>query len=704
MQDPIHSRQQVWSTMTTTLKPFGTAGRAAPASQGAEAILAAVVFGAQNFMNQSDWTGVLDVWLARLGAATGSGKVRVFKNDVIAAGEATRASMYAEWRAPGAAGSPKEALQHVPFRASGCSRWEDLLSRAEPVVGNTEELPECERAILRNEGVRSVAMVPVFAGTRWWGFIGFADCNRERTWTEAELNALAAAAGIYGAALARREMEQRIAAAIVHERLAAEIGQVLTTGARNIDDILQRCSVHIGRHLGADLVRVWTTDLDGGVLRSRSGTYPIDGALLPSEVAIGEYGVGRIAASKQPEVWRGTVPELWPGSLQLIGDARLTSGAGHPLMSGGSVVGVVVMLQRAELTSGAVEGLFSVTDELAVAIERSRAMSALHLTEDRYRRLVEATVEGICIHDGKRIHDANPSLAAMVGYEVSEIIGQNPFGFIHPDHHPEVIRNITNNYTRPYEAKLVRRDGTVVPVEIKGRDFFHDGMKLRVTSLQDLTERKEAERTAQKLREESNAREVAERNRRHAEFLVEASRILASSFDTSTTLTQLAHLAVRFLADFCVVTLFRGDVSEQVALVAADPSKAELLAQAVESWNRQWQEDHPFSARQRQGEPFIVSSLSADDLDEMAPDAEHRKVVEALGTKSIMSVPISSGGELIGAMMFASAGTHAHYGAEELSIAQELARRAAVALQSAQSYHDAMAATLARDEMLAVVA
>ncbi|MEX2285099.1 MAG: GAF domain-containing protein [Gemmatimonadota bacterium] len=692
--------------MSTMLHQFESASDtpAAEPGHGAEAILAGVVFGAQKFMNQSDWTGVLEPWLERLGQATHSDQVRIFENDQSGPGEPTKSSMRAQWIAPGGNfGSPMEVLQHVSFREVGCGRWEDMLSRNEAVVGSLDEFPESERPILQQEGIVSVAIVPVFAAGRWWGFIGFADCHAKRKWQQAELNALSAAAGIYGAALARQEMERRIAAAMVQEQLAAEIGELLTASARNLDEVLQLCSSRIAHHLDAQLVRVWTLDRDGKLLKSCSG-FSAGVELTPSQMRLGECAVGRIALSKQPEVWSGTLTELWPGSVEITRAAGLSAGLGHPLLTDGKIVGVVVLLQRGGPTTAALEGLSSVTDELVLAIERSRAMSALHLTEDRYQRLVEATVEGICIHDGRRLLDCNPSLARMVGLEVADVIGRSPLEFIHSDSIPDVLQRLATNHTQAYEANMVRVDGSVFPAELKGRDFIHEGVKLRVTSIRDITERKEAERTAQRLLAEQTARELAERSRTNAQFLVDASRILASSFDTTTTLNQLAHLSIRSLAECCVVTLFRGECAEQVAAIHVHPSRQELLAAAVEHWKDRWNGNHPFTIQQKKGEPFIVANLSESDLDEMVPDAEPRRVFGELGMRSLMSVPIVSGGQLIGSMMFARGASCTPYGADELSIAQELANRAAVALESAQSYHQAHAATQARDEMLAVVA
>ncbi|HEX6066408.1 MAG TPA: ATP-binding protein, partial [Longimicrobiales bacterium] len=574
-------------------------------------------------------------------------------------------SLYAEWIAPGVTGSPRELLQHVSFRGAGCGRWVDILARGEVVAGNTEELPESERPILEKEHDIAVAIVPVFTGLHWWGFIGFADCARKRDWSAGEIYALTAAAGILGAAVARSEMERRIANALVQERLAADIGEALTATEKSIDDILDICCARIVHHLDVDLVRVFTIDRARTKLHSASGCTRTAMALAPATVGIGEDAVGEVARLGRPAVWRNELPELWPDSRAVLTTGELTAGTAHPLVFHGKLVGVVVMLTRNAPTQEMLEGLYSITDELALAIERSQTQSALHLTEDRYRRLVEGTIEGICIHDGERIHDVNPSLAKLVGLDVASVIGRSPLEFIHPDNRADSINRIRINDTSAYETRMIRADGTEFPVELMGRNFIHDGVQMRVTSIRDLTERKAAQRTESRLVEERNAREVAERNHAQAAFLADASRVLASSFDTTTTLAQLAHLAVPLLADSCVVTLFHDDGQEVVATVHADV-------------------DHPL--------PFdadVTRWTTAKDI--------------ATATRS-MSAAIASGGELIGSIRFAVGEARPPYDVGHLGIAEELGRRAAVALQSARSYRDAQAATIARDEMLAVVA
>ena len=685
--------------MTTTLPAAGFFTGASKA----EAILAAVVFGAQKFINSSDWSADLEQWLERLGMATGVAVVRAFENDPVGADGNLSTSVCAQWLARYDRGSPLEGLQHVSYADVGCARWIDVLSRGEALVGNREDFPLAERAIMVREEVVSTAIVPVFAGTTWWGFLGFAEFDVTRPWLEGEMNALFAAAGILGAALHRREMEQRIADSTARDQLTTEIGDVLTASTRRLEDVLHLCSARIAHHLNADLVCVWTAGRDNASLCAGRAASSTGMSLQPSDVRMGQHAIGEIALSQRNQIWDEHVPELWHGSAESIAAAGLTAGAAHPLCSAGQVVGVVLVLHHSALSKAMRESLSSVTDELALAIERSRAIEALHLNEERYRRLVDATLEGICIHDGVRIRDGNPAIAALVGFEVDEIIGRNPIDFMYPDCRELVRHRIATNYTGAYESAMLHRDGSRIPVEVRGRDFILAGEKLRVTTIRDLRERKEAERTAQKLVEEQDARAAADRRRKHAEFLVDASRTLASSFDTTTTLNQLAHQCVRFLADFCVVTVFRDGEMEHMARVHADPSKDELLNTTLRLWNEQWQFIHPLTLRQRNGEPFIVD-LSDADLAAMAPTTELRDLLDQLHTRSLMSVPIIGGGELIGSIMLSARDTHGPFTAEDLALTEELGRRAAVALQSARSYHDAHAATRARDEMLAVVA
>ena len=138
--------------------------------------------------------------------------------------------------------------------------------------------------------------------------------------------------------------------------------------------------------------------------------------------------------------------------------------------------------------------------------ERKRAEEALRASEDRFRRLSEATLEGIVIHDGDRVLDANPQAAAMLGYELSELIGTDAFGFVAPDCHDLVRQQVLSGYGESYEVQGLRKDGTTFPMEVCGKTASYEGRRVRVGVVRDISERKRAEEAAQAAREELESR------------------------------------------------------------------------------------------------------------------------------------------------------------------------------------------------------
>src|SRR5690606_39252371 len=154
----------------TTAARISSARRAPPPGGGArlaDEILAAVVFGAQDFLNRADWEPVLDAWLERLGRATGSHRVRVFRNLESAADGGLRTRITAEWRAPEVADLAAMRLEELTYSQCGCDRWPAVLAKGEQIVGSTADFAECEREFLRAQGIESVAIVPVFVRAEW---------------------------------------------------------------------------------------------------------------------------------------------------------------------------------------------------------------------------------------------------------------------------------------------------------------------------------------------------------------------------------------------------------------------------------------------------------------------------------------------------------------------------------------------------------
>jgi PAS domain S-box-containing protein len=125
--------------------------------------------------------------------------------------------------------------------------------------------------------------------------------------------------------------------------------------------------------------------------------------------------------------------------------------------------------------------------------ERKRSEEELKESEERFKRLAEATFEGVAITQDGKVVETNASFAAMFRYESSEVIGMTPADF-HPPESQGVVRSArSSGLEEPYEAVCLRKDGTTFEGEIRGKMFSYKGHPVRVTAIRDITERKRAE-------------------------------------------------------------------------------------------------------------------------------------------------------------------------------------------------------------------
>jgi signal transduction histidine kinase len=204
-----------------------------------DSILETVRFAAERFLMEANWEQSVQEVLARLGRATGSSRVYIFENHTGTDGTLLTSQRY-EWAAPGITPQiDNPQLQNFPWLAGGFARWVETMSRNEPIHGHIREFPESEREVLAAQGIKSIAVVPVFVGREWWGFIGFDECPVERVWSVAEMDALKAAATTLGAAVERERAEealrrslaelqglQRIAQAVLEMRETPRLTQI----------------------------------------------------------------------------------------------------------------------------------------------------------------------------------------------------------------------------------------------------------------------------------------------------------------------------------------------------------------------------------------------------------------------------------------------------------------------------------------------
>ena len=169
-----------------------------------DAILDAVSFAARQFLRTTDWKQSIQEVLERLGKATGVSRVYIFENNSEKDGNLLTSQRY-EWCASGI--SPQidnPDLQGFSLRKNGFERWEEMLGQGQLIQGHVKEFPESEKNVLTPQNIRSIVVTPIFVGQKWWGFIGFDECQIEREWSIAEIDALRAAAETLGAAIQQK--------------------------------------------------------------------------------------------------------------------------------------------------------------------------------------------------------------------------------------------------------------------------------------------------------------------------------------------------------------------------------------------------------------------------------------------------------------------------------------------------------------------
>lgn len=188
-----------------------------------------------------------------------------------------------------------------------------------------------------------------------------------------------------------------------------------------------------------------------------------------------------------------------------------------------------------------------------------------------------------------------------------------------------------------------------------------------------------------------------------AELLAEAGALLAQSLDYEDTLAGLARLCVRTLADWCLVDVVVDPVRHELGRLAAahaDPAKAAALEELRRRFPPRWDSGHPAARCLRTGEPVLLEEITEGDLRAGCDDPEHAALIQALGARSAIAVRLAARGQTLGALTLVS--SQRRYTPEDLALAQELARRAAISIDNAQLYRAARAAVGLRDEFLTV--
>jgi PAS domain S-box-containing protein len=351
-------------------------------------------------------------------------------------------------------------------------------------------------------------------------------------------------------------------------------------------------------------------------------------------------------------------------------------------ITGFSVEGIDVLAFTLEgvLVSVLTSSLRSARDRAQRSTLEARShQESLRESEERFRLMVEGVKDYaiFMLDPGGCVTIWNDGAERIVGYGEEEILGRH-FSSFYPEEdvergHPEdVLRAALAEGRYVEEGSKVRQDGSrfwasAVITTLRDRKGNLKGFSMVV---HDTTERKHADDVLR--------------------FLAESGATLSSSLDYRDTLANVARLAVPILADWCAVDVMEEDGSvERLAVEHSDPEKVTLAYELQERFPSDPEAPRGVRKVLQTGEPDMMTEIPDELLDQAAMDVEHRTIMRKLGLRSYMVVPMVARGRNHGAITLVSAESGRRYEESDLRLAEELARRTALAVDNAKLYEAA---------------
>ena len=333
--------------------------------------------------------------------------------------------------------------------------------------------------------------------------------------------------------------------------------------------------------------------------------------------------------------------------------------------------------------------------------ERKRLEENLRLSEAKASGIVSISADAIISFDrDQRITLFNEGAERIFGYSKEEAIGSS-LDLLLPERFRDLHRHHVNKFAAgDQSARRMGERTTMISGRRKnGEEFPADaaiskldiaGTCILTVSLRDMTRQK-------KLENEQR-------------FLAEVGAVLATTLDYDRTLDNIVHLAVRDLADICILYTFdaNGDVRRSNA-ASRDPEKAWICDTLLKT---------PFDQSRRPlidkvvqtKKSLLVQGMPPEVLESVAHSSDHLKALRSTELKSLILSPLIARDKVLGAIGLVASANSRSYGIDDLPMVENLAHRAATAIENARLHHEAerereiaVAAVKTREDVLAIV-
>jgi PAS domain S-box-containing protein len=323
--------------------------------------------------------------------------------------------------------------------------------------------------------------------------------------------------------------------------------------------------------------------------------------------------------------------------------------------------------------------------ERATGSRRDRlAEETLPAAARRFWLLFERNLAGVIRYrpDGV-VLACNEAFARLLGYSPAELQGRCAWGlsFDAADRDGVLSELFEQGSLPTRERRFRRKDGSTVEVLVNLDLAREAGREVIQCVALDVSERKRLEETrAEVARREQEAHAAARTAHRWLSFLSEASKLLAASLDYRVTLMNVAQLAMPFLCDWCSVDILEeGGAGSVLRLAPCQPGSLRLVWRDGIRYARPPSADspHPLAAVLATGRSRVVGQLAERSL--LEPDQP-----PSSGSACAVIVPLPIRGKVQGAFVLVSSDGKRRFGPGDLSLAEDLGRRVASAIDNAR--------------------
>jgi PAS domain S-box-containing protein len=187
------------------------------------------------------------------------------------------------------------------------------------------------------------------------------------------------------------------------------------------------------------------------------------------------------------------------------------------------------------------------------------------------------------------------------------------------------------------------------------------------------------------------AAQARERALERTQFLADVSALLDASLDYDETLASVADLAVRRIADWCSIDMVDEERGlRNVAVAHVEPEKVALARELQQRYPPDL--DAPTGSANvalRTGEPELYAEITPDLLERAGADEEQVRLIRDLGMTSAMVVPLRARDRVLGALTLIATTGRPSYGPDDVAFAEQIAGRAAIAVDNARLYREA---------------